>query len=248
MKNILKSCILSIKYNPYFWPHCRDCMDSTSPHLRERTQREQQQEATIRSIDETRDNVRRAIEEAKREMPRFAQTITDFQNETAEATKEITDTFLETQKNVVISIQSAWADVPDRTGYWAGWMQPWNYFWWLPPGGGGMVSPIAMADLYARMLTYMTMNFAAATRIATGMMFAGLETARATTKYAKDSSREMSRMISINVQEINRRTRESVVVRGEAASSTSVAGPAATTGEEGGQVRGETGGTTTRRK
>jgi hypothetical protein len=246
MKNILKSCILSIKYNPYFCPHCRDCMDSTSPHLRERTQREQQQEATIRSIDETRDNVRRAIEEAKREMPRFAQTITDFQNETAEATKEITDTFLETQKNVVISIQSAWADVPDSTGYWAGWMQPWNYFWWLP--GRGMVSPIAMADLYARMLTYMTMNFAAATRIATGMMFAGLETARATTKYAKDSSREMSRMISINVQEINRRTRESVVVRGEAASSTSVAGPAATTGEEGGQVRGETGGTTTRRK
>jgi hypothetical protein len=245
MKNILKSCILSIKYNPYFCPHCRDCMDSTSPHLRERTQREQQQEATIRSIDETRDNVRRAIEEAKREMPRFAQTITDFQNETAEATKEITDTFLETQKNVVISIQSAWADVPDSTGYWAGWMQPWNYFWWLP--GRGMVSPIAMADLYARMLTYMTMNFAAATRIATGMMFAGLETARATTKYAKDSSREMSRMISINVQEINRRTRESVVVRGEAASSTSAAGPAATTGEEGGQVRGETG-ETTRRK
>lgn len=205
-------------------------MDSTYPHLHERTQREQQKEATIRSIDETRDNVRRAIEEAKREMPRFAQTITDFQTETADATKEITDTFLETQKNVVISIQSAWADVADRTGYWAGWMQPWNYFWWLP--GGAMVSPTGMADLYARMLTYMTMNFAAATRIATSMMFAGLETARATTRHAKDSSKEISRMISINVQEINRVTRESVVVRGEAASSTSAPGPAATTGKK----------------
>ena len=221
-------------------------MDSTYPDLRERKQREEQKEATIRSIDETRDNVRRAIEEAKRETPRFAQTITDFHNETADATKEITDTFLETQKNVVISIQSAWANVADRTGYWAGWMQPWNYFWWPP--GGAMVSPTAMADLYARMLTYMTMNFAAATRIATSMMFAGLETARASTRYAKDSSREISRMISINVQEINRMTKESVVVRGEAAGSTSAAGPAATTGEEGGQVRGETGGTTTRRK
>jgi hypothetical protein len=220
-------------------------MDSTYPDLRERKQREEQKEATIRSIDETRDNVRRAIEEAKRETPRFAQTITDFQNETADATKEITDTFLETQKNVVISIQSAWADVADRTGYWAGWMQPWNYFWWPP--GGAMVSPTAMADMYARMLTYMTMNFAAATRIATSMMFAGLETARASTRYAKDSSREISRMISINVQEINRMTRESVVVRGEAASSTSAAGPTATTREEGGQVRGETGGTTIRK-
>jgi hypothetical protein len=206
-------------------------MDSTYPDLRERKQREEQREATIRSIDETRDNVRRAIEEAKREMPRFAQTMTDFQNETTDATKEITDTFLETQKNVVISIQSAWADVADRTGYWAGWMQPWNYFWWPP--AGAMVSPTAMADLYARMLTYMTVNFAAATRIATSMMFAGLETARASTRYAKDSSKEISRMISINVQQINRMNRESsVVVRSEAASSTSAAGPAATTGKK----------------
>jgi len=220
-------------------------MDSTYPHLHERKQREEQKESTIRSIDETRDNVRRAIEEAKRETPRFAQTITDFQNETADATKEITDTFLETQKNVVISIQSAWADVADRTGYWAGWMQPWNYFWWPP--GGAMVSPTVMADMYARMLTYMTMNFAAATRIATSMMFAGLETARTSTRYAKDSSREISRMISINVQEINRMTRESVVVRGEAVSSTSAAGPTATTREEEGQVRGETGETTIRK-
>jgi gas vesicle protein len=205
-------------------------MDSTSPDLRERKRREEQQEATIRSIDETRDNVRKAIEETKRETPRLAQTITDFHNETADATKEITDTFLETHKNVVISIQSAWADVADRTGYWAGWMQPWNYFWWMP--GGAMVSPTAMVDMYARMLTYMTTNFAAATRIATSMMFAGLETARASTRYAKDSSREISRMISINVHEINRMTRESVVVQGEAASSTSAARPAATTGKK----------------
>jgi hypothetical protein len=206
-------------------------MDSTSPDLRERKRREEQQEATIRSIDETRDNVRKAIEETKRETPRLAQTITDFHNETADATKEITDTFLETHKNVVISIQSAWADVADRTGYWAGGMQPWNYFWWMP--GGAMVSPTAMVDMYARMLTYMTTNFAAATRIATSMMFAGLETARASTRYAKDSSREISRMISINVHEINRMTRESsVVVQGEAASSTSAARPAATTGKK----------------
>ncbi len=206
-------------------------MDSKYSDLRERKQREEQQEATIRSIDKTRDNIRKAIEETKRETPRLAQTITDFQNETADATKEITDTFLETQKNVVISIQSAWADVADRTGYWAGWMQPWNYFWWPP--ARAMVSPTAMADLYAGMLTYMTVNFAAATRIATSMMFAGLETARASTRYAKDSSKEISRMISINVQQINRMTRESsVVVRNEAASLTSAAGPAATTGKK----------------
>jgi hypothetical protein len=217
-------------------------MTSTSEHVGERTQREQQQEATMRSIDETKENVRRAIEETRRETPRFTQTITDFHNETADATREIAETFLETQKDVIISMQSAWTDVADRTAYSTGWMQPWNYYWWLT--GGGMLSPIAMADFYTRWLSYMTMNFAAGARIATNMMFAGLEAARATTRYAKDSSREMSRIMSINIRSISRTTRESIVVQGEAARSTGAARTAAMTGEEGGQTREETGGAT----
>src|ERR687884_292086 len=77
----------------------------------------QQHEATIRSIDETKDNIRRAIEEVRRETPRYSQTITDFQNETAEATREIADNFLDSQKEVINSMQSAWAPIVQRTGY-----------------------------------------------------------------------------------------------------------------------------------
>src|SRR5919198_5915564 len=135
-------------------------MASTTRRLDERTQREQQ-EATIRSIDETRDNIRRAIEETRREVPRFSQTVTDLQNETADATREIADTFLESQKDVVNSMQSASIDIADRTGYWMGWMQPY-YYWWI----GGML-PRDMADVYAKMVASATENFAAGTRMAT---------------------------------------------------------------------------------
>jgi uncharacterized protein YllA (UPF0747 family) len=57
---------------------------------RERTEflQRQQQDAINRSIDETKDNIRRALEEVRRETPRYSQTVTDFQNETAEATRE----------------------------------------------------------------------------------------------------------------------------------------------------------------
>jgi hypothetical protein len=152
---------------------------STSGRTDERTQREQQQQqqkATIRSIDETKDNVRKAIEEARRETPRFAQTVAEFQNETADVTREISDTFLETQKDVIISIQSAWADVSDRAGYYSmPLMQPWNnHNWWFM--GGGAMSPIAMANLYAGMVAHMTANFETGTRMATSMMFAALTT------------------------------------------------------------------------
>ena len=54
---------------------------------RERTEflQRQHQDATNRSIDETKDSIRRAIEEVRRDNLRYSQTVTDFQNETADA-------------------------------------------------------------------------------------------------------------------------------------------------------------------
>ena len=74
-------------------------------------QQQQQHEAAIRSIDETKDNIRKAIEEVRRETPKYSQTITDFQNETADATREIADNFLDSQKEVINSIQYAWTPI-----------------------------------------------------------------------------------------------------------------------------------------
>jgi len=225
---------------------------STSRRIDERTQKDQQQqqqEATIRSIDETKDNVRKAIEEARRETPRFAQTVTEFQNETADVTREISDTFLETQKDVIISIQSAWANISDRTGQYYNfnpWIGPWNYYFWMT--GGGAVSPIAMANIYARTVAYITANFETAARMANNMTFAALEASRATTRYARDNAKEMSRMISINVREVSRTTRETVVVQGEAASSSSSARVTTSTStNEAGSGKEETGGAARRK-
>jgi hypothetical protein len=169
---------------------------------RERTEflQRQQQDAINRSIDETKDNIRRAIEEVRRETPRYSQTVTDFQNETAEATREITVTFLDSQKEVINSMQSAWAPFAERTGssggsgnnnYWmmGMMMQPW--WWWM-----GM-SPRDMVNIYARSISAMTDLVTASTRMATNMMFAGIEASRATTNYARHNSKEIARITSI---------------------------------------------------
>src|SRR5919197_5203429 len=105
---------------------------SSTKRQQENSNIQQQHEATIRSIDETKDNIRRAIEEVRKETPRYSQIVTDFQNETAEATREIADNFLDSQKEVINSMQSAWTPFAERTGgggasgYWTGMMQqPW---------------------------------------------------------------------------------------------------------------------------
>src|SRR5215217_1864099 len=90
--------------------HERDNEYSSDKQL----QQQQQHEATIRSIDMTKDNIRRSIEEVRRETPRYSQAVTDFQNETADASVEIADNFLESQKEVINSVQSAWAPMAER--------------------------------------------------------------------------------------------------------------------------------------
>ena len=201
---------------------------------RERTEflQRQQQDAINRSIDETKDNIRRAIEEVRRETPRYSQTVTDFQNETAEATREIADNFLDSQKEVINSMQSAWTPFAERTSssgsgnnnYWTMgvMMQPWS---WM-----GM-SPRDMADIYARGISAMTDSVAASTRMATNMMFAGIEASRATTNYARHNSKEIARITSNTARIFGQNTRETVskMQEGSYGGTTTTTGTAATT-------------------
>src|SRR5687768_17028783 len=199
---------------------------------RERTEflQRQQQDAINKSIDETKDNIRRAIEEVRRETPRYSQTVTDFQNETADATREIADNFLDSQKEVINSMQSAWTPFAERTSsggsgnnnYWmTGIMQPW---WWM-----GM-SPRDMADIYARGISAMADSVAAGTRMATNMMFAGIEASRATTNYARHNSKEIARITSNTARIFGQNARETVGRMQEGSyGGTTTAGTAATT-------------------
>jgi hypothetical protein len=205
---------------------------------RERTEslQRQHQDAINRSIDETKNNVSRAIEEVRRETPRYSQTVTDFHNETAEAMREITVTFLDSQKEVINSMQSAWAPFAERTGssggsgsnnnyYWmmGMMMQPW-WSWWM-----GM-SPRDMVNIYARGISVMTDLVTASTRMATNMMFAGIEASRATTNYAKYSSREIAKVTSVTARIFGQNTRETVSRMQEGGyGGTTTAGTAATT-------------------
>jgi hypothetical protein len=213
---------------------------------RERTEysQRQQHEAIDRSIDETKDNIRRAIEEVRRETPRYSQTVTDFQNETAEATREIADNFLDSQKEVINSMQSAWTPFAERSGggggYWMGMMQPW---WWMG------LSPRDMADIYARGISAMTDSLAASTRIATNMMFAGIETTRATTNYARHNSREIARITSNTARIFGQTTRETVSrIQEGSYGGTTTTGTAATTTGRTTSTTEESGTETTRRK
>jgi hypothetical protein len=175
---------------------------STTKRQQENSNTQQQHEATIRSIEETKDNIHKAIEEVRRETPRYSQTVTDFQNETAEATREIADNFLDSQKEVINSMQSAWTPILQRTGYnrTIGMM-------------GVPFYPREMADIYVRTIGAMTEAYVASTRMATNMLFAGIEAARATTNYARQNAKEAARITSSTARTFAQTTKETVQVQ-----------------------------------
>ncbi|MDP9016083.1 MAG: hypothetical protein M3M87_04925 [Thermoproteota archaeon] len=160
-------------------------------------QGQQQHQSTTRSIDETKNNIQQAIEEVRRETPRYSQAITDFQTQTADATQEIAHNFLDSQREVINSFQSAWAPVAQRT--------PTNIMGQTP-----YFSPQQLADVYARTIGAMTEAFVASTRMATNVLFAGLDASRATTNYARQNAREAARVTSNTARAFSQTARETV--------------------------------------
>jgi hypothetical protein len=92
-----------------------------------------------------------------------------------------------------------------------------------------------MLDIYTRGISAMTDWLAASTRMATYMMFAGMEATRATTNYARQNSREISRITSHTVRIFGQSTRETVVRMQEGSSyGGTPPSPTATTSRQGG--------------
>ncbi len=145
-------------------------------------QQGQQHQSTIRSIDDTKNNIHQAMQELRSETPRYSQAIADFQNQTVDATQEIAHNFLDSQKEVINSFQSAWTPVVQRTTNTMGTMP--------------FFSPQQIADIYARTIGSMTEAYVASTRMATNMIFAGLDATRATTNYTRQNAKEASRITS----------------------------------------------------
>ena len=61
---------------------------------------------------------------------------------------------------------------------------------------GMLISPREMTDVYARTIGVMTEVYMASTRMATGLMFAGMEAARATTNYVRQNAKEAAHITS----------------------------------------------------
>ena len=65
-------------------------------------------ESVNRSLDETKDNIKKTIDESKSQIPRINNIVNSYQEQSLQTTKEISEEYIDSQKEVVNSLQSAW--------------------------------------------------------------------------------------------------------------------------------------------
>jgi hypothetical protein len=142
-------------------------------------QQQQQQQAINKALDETKNNIRRATDESRKDIPHYTQVVNDYQEQTIKAGREIVDNYVETQRQIIDSVQSAWVPLVENAyGVF------WNYW----------VSPRSITELYTMAVSSFADNTIAATRLANNTLFVGMEAFKTSIQTARDNTREISRI------------------------------------------------------
>ena len=130
-------------------------------------QREQQQ-AVTKVIDETRDNIKKTTDEARKEIPRYTQIVNDYQENTIQAIREITDNFVDSQKDIIVNSFRLWSD-------------------WI-------TSPRQVAENYGKIVSSFADNAVSATRVLNNAVFANLDSVNTSVQHTKENVKELSKI------------------------------------------------------
>jgi len=152
---------------------------SSKEQVQQRGIEEEEQQAINKALDETKNNIRRATDESRKDIPHYTQVVNDYQEQTIKAGREIVDNYVESQRQIINSVQSAWVPLVENAyGVF------WNYW----------TSPRSITELYARAVSSFADNTIAATRLANNTLFVGIEAFTTSIQTARDNSREISRI------------------------------------------------------
>jgi hypothetical protein len=157
----------------------------TGPYRTSQAMEEEQTFQVSRSIDQTKENIKRSIEEARKEVPEYAQSVTDYHQQAMDSAEEITDNYLDSQKEIINSIQSTWTNYLETV------------YWWL--------SPRKMAEMYTQTVSNFANNTISAGRIWNKTMLANMDSSKAFLRRAKEASSDVSGM-NINTARAFERT------------------------------------------
>jgi hypothetical protein len=138
-------------------------------------------ESVNRSLDEAKDNIKKSIDESKNQIPRYNSIVNSYQEQSLQTAREISEEYIDSQKQVISSLQSAW--------------KPYNENY------NGMItsfaSPDSIAKAYSRFVSNFADNAVSAIRLTNNIIFSNLDSWKSTLQQARDNSKHLSNL-SVN--------------------------------------------------
>ena len=138
-------------------------------------------ETLNRSFDETKNNINKSIDESKNQIPHYSNIVNQYQEQALQTAKEISDEYIESQKAIINSIQSAWKPYNES---FVGFVNRWN-------------SPDSFVKAYSKYVSNIADNAVSAVRLTNDFIFSNLDSWKAVLQQARDNSRHLSNL-SVN--------------------------------------------------
>ncbi len=164
------------------------------------------QESVNQSFDETKDNIKKSIDESRKQIPKINDIVNSYQEQSLQTAKEISEEYIDSQKQVVNSLQSAW--------------RPYNEAF------NGLVTnfctPDAAMRAYTTFVSTVADNTVSAIRASNNVIFSTLDAWKPVLQQTKDVSRHISNMGVNTARTFEQNSRQIAAEINDAADSSNV--------------------------
>ena len=145
-----------------------------------------------RSLDETKENVKKSIDEARTQIPRFTDVVTKYQEQVLQSNGKMVEDYLEAQKSVIDSVFNSAApyyEIANRI-----------HDYWFSPG--------VTSEIWTRSVSNIAENVSASVRIGNNILFGYIEAFGNTFERTQRHTKELSRINVDNAKTIANTARE----------------------------------------
>lgn len=157
-----------------------------------------EEKAIDKAIEETKDTAKKTLQEATRELPEYTAAFHDYQEQNINAIKDMTNTFLESQKEVAKSLQAASRPYAGNFATIMFW--PWG-------------NPQTFTEAYVRAVSNFADSSVAAARLSNDMMLVAMESTRSAIEMARSNTRSLSGFYVESAHAIEQASKETSVKR-----------------------------------
>ena len=145
-----------------------------------------------RSLDETKENVKKSIDEARTQIPRFTHVVTNYQEQVLQSTGRMVEDYVEAQKSVMNAVFNS------ANPYYENANRMFSYWF----------SPRVSAEIYARLVSNIVENVSASARIGNDILFGNIEALGDDFERAQRHTKEFTRINADTAKAIENTARE----------------------------------------